>query len=103
MKKKICLMKNVAHNFETVVMADENGDASYYEDMEYVRMSEIIEIDFPELDNKVIISKQVAIIEKQITKVRADAEAAVTALDGRKQELLAICHIEDGQVKADNQ
>ena len=31
-------------------------------------------------------------IEKQMEKVRADSEAALTALEGRKQELLAIGH-----------
>ncbi len=92
MKKKLCLMKNVAHNYETIVIADKDNDLSYYDNGEYARMSEIIEVDFPELDNKDIINSQVAVIERQITKVRADAEAAVTALDGRKQELLAIGH-----------
>jgi len=89
---KIVLMKNVKFNFDTVCKVPEDGNMSHYESNEYVMISEIIEVDFPELDNEIVIKSQVAIIEKQITKVRADAEAAVTALDRRKQELLAIGH-----------
>jgi len=90
MKKKIILMKNVPIGFDTIIEVPENGDLSYYESTEYARLSDIIEVDFPELSNKDVIKNQVTIIDKQITKVRADAEAAVTALDGRKQELLAL-------------
>lgn len=92
MKKKIVLMKNVACNYDTVIMTNDEGDLSYYENDGHVRLSEIIEVDFPELDDETVINNQVAVIEKQITRVRADAEAAVTALDGRKNELLAISH-----------
>ena len=90
MKKKIVLMKNVAHGFDHVIEVPEDGDLSYYENTDYARLSDVIEVDFPELSSKDVISNQVVIIDRQITKVRADAEAAVTALDGRKQELLAL-------------
>jgi len=91
MKLKLILMKNVKYNYPTVAIAEGDNDLGAYDD-EYVRLSEVINVEFTELDSKTVVDSQVAAIEKQITKVRADAEAAITALDGRKQELLAICH-----------
>lgn len=92
MKKKICLMRSVSHGFDHIVSAETDEDLNYYENSEYVRLSKVIEVDFPELDNETVIKNQVAVIDKQITKVKADAEATLTVLDGRKQELLAIGH-----------
>ena len=88
---KIVLYKNVAHNYDGINKF--NGEDRFpFNDDEYVVMSEIIDIDFPMLNEKTLIDNQVAIIDKQMTKVRADAEASITALEGRKQELLAIGH-----------
>ena len=91
MKKKIVLMKNIKHNFESIIIVNDDEDFSYYEDNgDYVVLTEVVEVNFTELDSKIILEKQLIVIDKQITKVKADAEAALTALDGRKQELLAI-------------
>ena len=91
MKKKVVLMRNMEYNFESVVFASKGNDLSYYGD-EYVQLSEILEIDFPELDKEESIKKQVAVLDKQITKVMADSEVQITKLKARKQELLAITH-----------
>lgn len=48
-----------------------------------------IELDVPEFD---IVSVQVDGIEKQIARVRADAQVQINALEQRKQELLAISY-----------
>ena len=92
MKKTVMVFKNVRHNYETIV--DVGSDSSlldsYTEDDNYVALSEAVEIDFPELSNDEVVKSEIAIIDRQITKVRADSEAAVTALVGRKQELMAL-------------
>jgi hypothetical protein len=89
---KIVLMKNVVHNYESLVEVLENDDLSYWLNGDYAQISEIIEVDFPSLDTKTVINNQVAVIDKQITKVMADSQASITVLNGRKQELLAIGH-----------
>ena len=91
MKKKVVLMKNMKHNFESITETYD-GDLSYYLDNEYVQLSEIIEIDFPELSDEVVIKNQVSALDNQITKVMADSEVQITELKARKQELLAITH-----------
>ena len=93
---KIVLMKDVALNYETIIKLDEDGDMSYWL-KEYAQLSEVIEVDLPMLDNKTVVNNQVAIIDKQITKVMADSEASITNLNRRKQELLAIGHDEGGK------
>ena len=91
MKKKLILTKNVKYDYESVVIINNDDDMSYCEsDDDLVMLTEAVEVDFIELDNKTVINSQVVIIERQITKVKADAEAALTALDGKKQELLAL-------------
>ncbi len=93
MKKKIVLMKNVKCNFNQVGIIESDADLEYYQkDDEKIILSDVVEIDFPELDKETVIKAQVAIIDKQITKVNADAQAALTALESRKQELLAISY-----------
>jgi len=70
-----------------------NDDVLHWDDSnEYVQLSEVIEVEFPELSNKDVVKSQVDLLNKQMTKVRADSEAAITALEGRKQELLAITY-----------
>ena len=91
MRKKIILMRNVKYSWDSV-MISEDEDVSCYEEDSYVRLSEFIEVDFPELDKKTMLNSQVAVLDRQITKVRADAQAAETALVKRKQELLAITY-----------
>ena len=88
-------MKNVAHDYELLVVVDKNGKASFYDDDgNHVRLSEVVEVDFSELDKESVVSNEVAIIENQITKVKADSQASLTVLEGRKQELLSIGHEE---------
>jgi hypothetical protein len=89
MKLKIILVKNVAYNFDTIIEADEFGCVPLaYE--HYIVLSEAVEVDFPTLNNEAVVKSRVAIIDKQIAKIRADSEEAVTQLVNSKQELLAL-------------
>ena len=91
MIKKLVLMKNVAYGYATVTDVDDDGKSSYYDgDTNYVRLSEVIEVDFPELSSKDVVEAEIAVLDKQMTKVQADCQAALTSLEGRKQELLAL-------------
>ena len=89
MKKKIVLMKSVEHDYETIMFINDRSGLDLWAD-DYAQLSEVIEVDFKELSDEIVIKNQVAIIDKQITKVMADSEASITALNGRKQELLAL-------------
>ena len=84
-------MKSVEFNYETIMLLNDDGSLDFFKN-DYVQLSEVIEVEFPELSNKDVVKSQVDILDKQMTKVRADSEAAITALEGRKQELLAITY-----------
>ena len=88
---KIVLFKNVKHDYEGIT--EFTDDKSFpFNDSDLVVLSKATDIDFKMLDQGEITDAQVAVIDKQMTKVRADAEASITALEGRKQELLSIGH-----------
>ena len=89
MKKKIVLMKSVEHDYETITILNGDRDVPFWSD-KYAQLSEVVEVDFKDLSDEVIVKNQVDIIDKQITKIMADSEASITALNGRKQELLAL-------------
>ena len=91
MNKRIVLMKSVEFNYETIMLLNDDGSLDFFKN-DYVQLSEVIEVEFPELSNKDVVKSQVDLLNKQMTKVRADSEAAITALEGRKQELLAITY-----------
>lgn len=86
---KIVLVKNVKYDFESIVTYISKDNFPYVDD-QYVVISEPAEIEFIMLDNESITNQEIDIIDGQITKVMADSEAAITALNGRKQELLAL-------------
>ena len=87
---KLVLLKNVEFNYETIAEVTDFLSLDYYLEDGRVPISTVVDIDFKMLDTNEVVDAQVTIIDKQMTKVRADAEASITALEGRKQELLAI-------------
>ena len=58
----------------------------------HVRISEIIEVDFPELPPDVVIDSQIQAIDNIITQKEGEHFAAIKALKQKRQELLAITH-----------
>ncbi len=83
---KIALYKNVVYDNESVYTA--NG---FFEDHDdYVRISEIVEVDFKMLPYGVAAEKEIALIDKQINEEMADHSVKISQLESRKSELLAI-------------
>jgi len=59
----------------------------------YVQLSEIIDVDFREIKDADIVSKQVDFIDNKIKQVQAVSEAKINELTQQRNELLAIPHI----------
>ncbi len=57
---------------------------------DYIKLSEIVEVDFIDLPQEEANSKEVAIIENAIKNEMAKSESRLNKLKQRKQELLAI-------------
>ena len=62
------------------------------EDSDYVRLSEVIEVEFTMLPKEEVVPKQVEKIDEYIAEVRAEMGAKVAKLEERKAKLLAITH-----------
>ena len=63
-------------------------------DDDYIRLSEIIEIDFPMLPKEEVVPKQVKLIDDKIEKARARFQQAISELEDKKSRLLAITYEE---------
>lgn len=88
MKLKLALFKH-KHGF---IHAVNDVGGCYEDDPDYVRITEYIEVDFPELPKDEIVSKQVENLDKEIESTKEEAMKKVAMLQQKKQELLAITH-----------
>ncbi len=92
MKRFIKLYWDEKYQFNQTAQSENNDFTCYDDNDDLVAVSESVEVDFPEPEKEEILVRKIAVIEKQIKLVQADAEASITALKGRKQELLSIGH-----------
>lgn len=86
---KIALYKS-QYGYSSPIAIDDDDSCWADDDGGYVRVSEVVEVEFPELDRKTVLDKQLAVIDKQIQSVRAECEVKIGRLDRQKQELLAL-------------
>ena len=70
------------------------GDDSWetYNDGEYVRQSEYLDLDFPERDQAEIVPEQVAMLETAKEKLKSRYVESVAQIDEKISKLLAITH-----------
>lgn len=75
------------------------GISLYDESMEKyvdsVRITEYVEIDFPKLPIETVVVAQVAAIDRKIEAIKNNALNAVSSLQTKKAELLALTHESD--------
>ena len=83
---KIALYKSLKYNFESVYKAV--GGMEY--DYDYLRLSEIVDVDFPMLPDVDLVKAQVNALDNAIEKEQADSHVRIESMNQRKQELLAI-------------
>jgi len=62
------------------------------DDQDWIRLSEVVEVDFIDLPPEVTIPPQVAFIEAKITEARERFGEVMSKLEGEKAKLLAITH-----------
>lgn len=77
--------------YDRIIATEYNG-IDGWTGLDYVVISEPVEVDFPELSHEIVVKNQIAVIDQKINTIQAEAEASITQLKARKQELLAITH-----------
>jgi len=81
---KIAKFKDTEYGYESVCVEEvERCDG-------YIRISEYVDVEFPPLKHKEVVLKEVEALEKQKTKVQAEAHNKTTEIDRRIGELLAL-------------
>lgn len=85
MIKKIALFKWLNYPDWSPVVHQCEGDK------DFIRISEWIDVDFPEIEID-IVGAQVKAIDETIEEIKAEAMKKVGELQTRKQELLALSH-----------
>ena len=71
----------------------EIGDFStpeYFASKGYIQLTEVVEVELPDLTQDKIISNEIRAIEQTIAEERENFMARVELLNSRKQELLAL-------------
>jgi len=91
MKRRLALYKSTEHGFECT------ANESFEEVSGYVRLSEYVDIDFPDLPSSDIVAKQVAALNEEIQRVQADTERKLNGLRQQRDELLALPQPTEGE------
>ncbi|PCJ26741.1 MAG: hypothetical protein COA94_04910 [Rickettsiales bacterium] len=91
MKKKLCVVKQVSLEYLQFI-SDVDYQLCYKDDENYIRITEVVEVDFPDIDKIELLNAELAALDTQATKIKAVAEAAITGIERKRQELLAITH-----------
>ena len=87
---KLALYKSIQYRSVCIHEVDEYME--YMEESDdYIRVSEIIEVEFTELSASTINKQEIVAVDKAINKFMAEAELKLGELKQRKAELLAIC------------
>ena len=63
-------------------------------DIDYVRTSEIIDVEFTDLPDEIVVPAKVAVIDRGIEGLRAELGEKIARLEDEKAKLLAITHEE---------
>lgn len=89
MKMKIAVFLDSKYGYQYVkeavewILADNSG---------YIRLTEIIDVDLPELPRDGVVSQQIVALEKEKAEVQADAFDKVKTIEAKIRDLQVICH-----------
>lgn len=62
-------------------------------DDDYIRLSEIVDVEFVDLPKEEVVPKQVKQIDEKISEARAKFQTAINLLEEQKSKLLAITQV----------
>lgn len=83
MKKTLAMFKDVTGViYEAGLWADSNK--------ELTRLTEFVEVDFPDLPHEVVLSAELSVLTTQEEKVKAAYHDEIEKIEIRRQELMAL-------------
>jgi hypothetical protein len=87
-----CCVYRTSYGNNFVSSSDTKEEPKYYESEGYVRITDWVEVDFPEKSEGEILSAQVGAIDTLIEKTKEEFSQKIGKLNQKKQELLALTH-----------
>ncbi len=67
----------------------------YEEDIDYIRITDTVEVEFNELSDEVIIPQRIAAYDAEIEEARNVAAKKIAGIEERKAELMVLTHAPD--------
>lgn len=86
--RKVAIYKDVKYGSELVREVSEWIEES----SQYIRTSEIVEIDPPPISRDVVVAQEVAALEQAIAEIEAKAYDATANIKAKIRDLQVICH-----------
>lgn len=89
-KISVAVFKNIESDcmggFETI-------DQKHWEKMDnYVRISEYVEVEFPQLQDEIVIDKYIEALDRSERSIRLEFQRKLDELAGQRANLLALTH-----------
>jgi hypothetical protein len=85
---KIALYRPTGRSDYTIVL--ESSDFRDDARDDYIRVSEVVDVDFPERSHDEVVAQELSSIDNQIKTVQVAAEVKLNELKQRRDELLAL-------------
>lgn len=82
---KVALFRNVEFNFETV-----SGGDSFDKSTDYVRISEIVDVELPERDPAELVPEHVSLLKEKKEKAHTEYLKQASLIDDQISKLMAI-------------
>lgn len=93
-KKLVACFKNVNYQFDSVLGFDDMESMERFTSTgEYIRISEVLEIEFDMIDDADIIKKQVEAIDAAIEREKCECLARIESMQNKKAELLGLTYV----------
>lgn len=89
MKQTIAAYKSLKYG-NTLILAKFSPDDSGDSDPEYLRLTDWLEVDLPELSRDVTVANEIAALDKVRASIVDEFSGKLASIDRRKSELLAL-------------
>ena len=90
MKMLCAVFKHTEYGTNVILECDETNECFADRHLGYLRLSETVEVEFPELPKETIVAKQLAALDRMKDEVMETFAAKLEAIEHKRAELLAL-------------
>lgn len=90
MKMLCAVFKHAKYSTDFITECDETGECFADRNPEYVRLSETVEVEFPELPKEAIVAGQLAVLDKEREEATATYAGKLAEIADKRALLMAL-------------